>query len=193
MLLVGNLHAALLEHPQIAGRPPSINIAVGGITARGCATRLARLDTPARTDAAVLIIGTNDVARRRRPERPATGRRFEADVRRILAILGNWSGHVFVAAVPPLGPEAADHDADAVVTFSERLEQLCAEKRHVFFDPFAGIRTSAGGRATTGLFSDDIHLADYVALAGEIDRVVGSVLDRDRRSQQSRERAGVVG
>ncbi|MCJ2136916.1 SGNH/GDSL hydrolase family protein [Methylobacterium sp. J-026] len=177
MLLAGNSHAALIGHPQIAGRPPSINIAAGGLTARGCAKRMARLDTPARADAAVLIIGTNDIARRHRPERPATGRRFEADVRRILAILSRWSEHIFVAAVPPLGPEAADHDADAVATFSDRLEQLCAEGQHVFFDPFAAIRASDGGHVRAGLLSDDIHLDDYAALAAEIDRVVGSVLD----------------
>ena len=193
VLLIGNSHAALIGHPQIAGRAPSINIAACGLTARGCATRLARLDTPTRADAAVLIIGTNDIARRRRPERPAKGRRFEADVRRILAILNGWSEPVFVAAVPPLGPKAADHDADAVTIFSERLARLCAEGQHIFFDPFAAIRTPSGGRATTGLSSDDIHLADYAALAGEIDRFVGSVLNSERRSQPSTGKACTIG
>lgn len=181
VLLAGNSHAALMGTPQFAGRPPCINIAAGGLTARGCVGQLVRLDPPARAAAAVLIIGTNDIRRRRHPERTTTGQRFEADVRRILVTLQEWAEHVFVAAIPPLGPNATDRDPAAVATFSDRLARLCAEGGYIFFDPFAAIRAPGGCLATSGLFADDLHLADYSALAAEVEQFVAAVLNSKRR------------
>lgn len=181
VLLAGNSHAALMGTPQIAGRPPCINIAAGGLTARSCVARLARIDPPARAAAVVLFLGTNDIRRRRHPERATTGRRFEADVRRVLVTLQEWAEHVFVAAIPPLGHNAKNHDPAAVATFSDRLARLCTEGDYIFFDPFAAIRAPGGCLATSGIFADGIHLADYSALTAEVDQFVGFVLDSKRR------------
>ena len=181
VLLAGNSHAALMGTPQIAGRPPSINVAAGGLTARGCVARLARLDPPARAAAVVLFLGTNDIKRRYHPEWTTTGRRFEADVRRVLVTLQEWAEHVFVAAIPPLGPSATDRDPAAIATFSDRLARICAEGNYIFFDPFAAIRAPGGCLATSGLFADGIHLADYPALTAEVDQFVGFVLNSKRR------------
>jgi lysophospholipase L1-like esterase len=181
VLLAGNSHAALMGTPEIAGRPPFINIAAGGLTARGCVARLARLDPPARAAAVVLFLGTNDIKRRYHPEWTTTGRRFEANVRRILVTLQEWAEHVFVAAIPPLGPSATDRDPAAIATFSDRLARICAEDDYIFFDPFTAIRAPGGCLATSGLFADGIHLADYPALAAEVAQAVGFVLDSKRR------------
>jgi hypothetical protein len=129
----------------------------------------------------VLFLGTNDIRRRRHPERATTGRRFEADVRRVLVTLQEWAEHVFVAAIPPLGHNAKNHDPAAVATFSDRLARLCAEGDYIFFDPFAAIRAPGGCLATSGIFADGIHLADYSALTAEVDQFVGFVLDSKRR------------
>ncbi|WP_267359661.1 MULTISPECIES: SGNH/GDSL hydrolase family protein [unclassified Methylobacterium] len=180
MLLAGNSHAALMGTPQIAGRPPYINIAAGGLTARGCVARLAGLDPPARAAAVVLFLGTNDIKRRYHPEWATTGRRFEADVRRILLTFQEWAEHVFVVAIPPLGPSVTDRDPAAIATFSDRLVRICAEGDYIFFDPFAAIRAPGGCLATSGLFADGIHLAEYSVLTAEVDQFVGSVLDSKR-------------
>ena len=181
ILLAGNSHAALMGTPRIAGRAPSINIAAGGLTARGCVARLARLDPPARAAAVVLFLGTNDIKCRYHPERTTTGRRFENDMRRVLVTLQDWAEHVFVAAIPPLGPSTKDRDPAAIATFSDRLARICAESDYIYFDPFAAIRAPGGYLATSGLYNDGIHLADYLALTAEVDQFVESVLSSRRR------------
>ncbi|EIZ86839.1 GDSL family lipase [Methylobacterium sp. GXF4] len=180
ILLTGNSHAALMGTPQIAGRPPCINIAAGGLTARSCVARLARLDPPARAAAVVLFLGTNDIRRSRHPERATTRRRFEADVRRVLVTLQEWAEHVFVAAIPPLGPNAKNHDPAAIAPFSDRLARICAEGDYIFFDPFAAMRAPSGCLAISGIFTDGIHLADYPALTAEVDQFVGFALNSKR-------------
>jgi hypothetical protein len=170
VLLAGNSHAEFVGTPEFGGRP-CINLAVGGSTAPDCAGHLAALRVPVRCAASVLIIGTNDIQRWRRPERARSVDRFEAEVRRILRILEGWSAQVLVAAVPPIGAWAVGRDPAAVATFSDRLAVLCAERGHRFFDPFAALRDGTGGLAGPGLYPDGVHLADYPGLAAEIVRL----------------------
>jgi|GEM_PF-1692817 len=170
VLLVGNSHAEYIGTPDLGGRP-SLNIAVGGSTAADCVRHLAGLRVPVRCAASVLIIGTNDIMRWRRPELARSAARFEAEVRRILDFLEAWSAQVFVAAVPPVGAWANGRDPAAVAVFSERLAALCAERGHGFFDPFAALRAGTGGLAGSGLYRDGVHLADYTRLAAEVARL----------------------
>jgi hypothetical protein len=170
VLLVGNSHAEFIGTPDFDGRP-SINLAVGGSTAADCAGHLAGLRPPGRCAAAILIIGTNDILRWRRPELPRTVDRFEADAREILRILERWSAQVFVAAVPSIGAAARGRDPAAVAVFSGRLAALCAERGHRYFDPFAAWRTGPPGLAGPDLHRDGVHLADYTALAAAVVRL----------------------
>jgi hypothetical protein len=170
VLLAGNSHAELIGSPDFGGRP-SLNLAVGGSTAADCARHLAAFRPPVRCAAAVLIIGTNDILCWRHPERARAADRFEAEVRRILRILEAGSAQVFVAAVPPIGAEAAGRDPAAVAVYSERLAALCAARGHTFFDPFAAWRDGPGGLAGPGLHRDGVHLADYAPLAATIVRM----------------------
>lgn len=172
VLLVGDSHAEYVGTPDLGGRP-SLNIAVGGSTAADCARHLAGLRVPVRCAASVLIIGTNDIMRWRRPEQARSAARFEAEVRRILESLAAWSAQVFVAAVPPIGARATGRDPSAVAVFSGRLAALCAERGHSFIDPFAALRDGAGGIAGPGLHRDGVHLADYTRLAAELARLTG--------------------
>ncbi|MDP4005411.1 GDSL-type esterase/lipase family protein [Methylobacterium sp. NEAU K] len=171
VLLAGNSHAEFLGTPDFGGRP-CINLAVGGSTAADCAAHLAGLRAPVRVAASILIIGTNDIMRWRHPERARTQRRFEAEVRCILRILEACSPQVFVAALPPIGAWATGRDPASVAPFSARLEALCAEGGHSFFDPFAALRDAGPGLARTGLYRDGVHLADYTRLAAEVVRLV---------------------
>ena len=171
VLLVGNSHVEFLGMPDFGGRP-CINLGIGGSIAADCAAHLAGLRAPVRCAAAVLIIGTNDILRWRHPERAGSGRRFEAEVRRILRSLEACAAQVFVAAVPPIGAWATGRDPAAVADFSDRLEALCRAGGHRFFDPFAALRDGGPGLARTGLYPDGVHLADYTRLAGEVVRLV---------------------
>jgi lysophospholipase L1-like esterase len=173
VLLAGNSHAAFMGTPDLGGRP-CINLAVDGSTAGDCAGQLARLRPPVRCAAAVLFIGTNDILRWRRPERARSADRFEAEVRRILAILDTWAAQVFVAAVPPIGARSGGRDPAAVATFSGRLAAVCAARGHGYFDPFAALRDGPDGLAGPGLSGDGVHLADYRPLAAAVARLAAN-------------------
>lgn len=171
VLLVGNSHAEFLELSDFAGRP-CFNLGIGGSTAADCATFLSSLRPPVRCAASVLIVGTNDILRWRRPERASSEGRFEADLGRILRLLALYSAEVFVAALPPIGAWVKSRDPGCVATFSARMEALCAEGGRVFFDPFSAMRDGGPGLATTNLHRDGVHMANYAQLGEEIVRLV---------------------
>lgn len=165
VFLAGNSHAEIVG-PLLAGRTPLVNGGIGGTSARGYAAQLDRLSFGARARVAVLIVGTNDILRRADPLSERTRSGFEAAVARIVDRLRAHADRVLVAAVPPLGPEAAAiRDPAAVAAYNETLRGLCERHGCRFIDPFAGLRDGEPGLTSQAAPPDGVHLRDYDGLA----------------------------
>lgn len=168
VFLAGNSHAEILA-PALGRRMPVVNGGIGGTSARGYATQIDALPFKARAGTAVLFVGTNDILRRAEPLSESTRAGFEAAAAHVVNWLLAHADRVLVAAVPPLGPEAAVvRDPAAVDAYSAALRSLCERYGCRFFDPFAGLRNSGPGLTTQAAPPDDVHLSDYDAITAEL-------------------------
>ncbi|MFC6775311.1 SGNH/GDSL hydrolase family protein [Methylobacterium gregans] len=172
VFLAGNSHAEIVG-TALARWMPVVNGGIGGTSARGYAAQLDALVFGARAGTAVLFVGTNDILRRADPLSEATRSGFEAAAVRILDWLCAHADRVLVAAVPPLGPEAAAiRDPAAVDTYTAALRSLCEQRGRRFscrfFDPFAGLRNGEPGLTTQAAPPDGVHLRDYDSVAAEL-------------------------
>lgn len=167
-LLAGNSHAEIVG-TALARSRPVINAGIGGTSARGYAAQIDALPFATRAGTALLFLGTNDILRRADPLSSATLGGFEAAASRILDWLRSRADRVLVAAVPPLGPEAAVlRDPAAVDAYSAALRGLCERSGCRYFDPFAGLRDGGAGLTTRAAPPDGVHLRDYDTLATEL-------------------------
>lgn len=168
VLLVGNSHAALAAMAAPACTA-WINAGIGGADARGYAALLDRLPAGPPIRVGVLLLGTNELVRRRHPLAPKIQTRFRADAARVLAWLQARAARVVVVAVPPIGATATDlRDPAAVAVYSDLLAGLCRSPACRFVDPFTGLR-AGDGLARDGALPDGVHLADYPALLEALD------------------------
>ena len=161
VLIAGDSHAELQSGAERVCGAETVSAGISGATARGYADLLARLTFPTRPSAAVLTIGTNDIARKRDPT-DAGAAAFEAAVLGLVARLKALADTVVVTAVPPIGPEAAVRlDAAAVGDYSARIRALCQRAGCTYADPFAELRAGDTGFARAGALRDGLHLARY--------------------------------
>ncbi|WP_197430591.1 MULTISPECIES: SGNH/GDSL hydrolase family protein [Methylobacterium] len=168
VFLAGNSHAEIVA-PALARRVLLVNGGIGGTSARGYAAQLDALPFSARAGTAVLFVGTNDILRRADPLSESTRAGFEAAAARIIDWLRAHADVVLVAAVPPLGPEAAAiRDPAAVDAYSAVLRSLCERHGCRFLDPFAGLRDGGPGLTTQAAPPDGVHLRDYDRLAADL-------------------------
>jgi lysophospholipase L1-like esterase len=169
LFLAGNSHAELLGN-ALAHRSSVVNGGIGGTSARRYAGEIAGLSFPVRAGVAVLFVGTNDILRRADPLSARTAGGFEAATAQLLTWLAAHADRVLVAAVPPLGPEAAaERDPAAVAAYTAILRGLCARHGCRVFDPFADLRDGPPGLTTRAVPPDGVHLRDYDALAAGLE------------------------
>lgn len=171
-LLVGNSHAEIFGAALTRLRPV-INAGIGGTSARGYAAQIDTLAFGSRAGIALLFLGTNDILRRGNPLSSSAIGGFSVAAARILDWLRAWTDLVLVAAVPPLGPEAAVlRDPAAVDAYSAALRDLCERPGCRYFDPFAELRDGGVGLTTQAAVPDGVHLRDYDTLAAELARLL---------------------
>lgn len=165
VLIAGNSHANLAAQ---GGLPctPLVDAGFPGARAGAVAQGLSGLRAAAPARLGVLLVGTNDIRRGGAPLSRRARTRFAAEAAADLAWLGANADAVVVAAVPPIGPEAAGkRDPAAVEVYSAILRDLCRDAgRCRFADPFAALRSHEPGLARPGALTDAIHLADYPAM-----------------------------
>lgn len=168
VFLAGNSHAEIVA-PALARRMPVVNGGIGGTSARGYAAQLDALPFGARAGTAVLFVGTNDILRRADPLSESTRAGFEDAAARIIDWLHAHADAVLVAAVPPLGPEAAAiRDPAAVDAYTAALRSLCGRHGCRLVDPFARLRDGEPGLTTQAAPPDGLHMRDYDTLAVEL-------------------------
>lgn len=168
VFLAGNSHAEIVG-TALARRMPVVNGGIGGTSARGYAAQIDALPFDSRAGVAVLFVGTNDILRRADPTAESVRSGFEAAAARIVDWLRARADRVLVAAVPPLGPEAAAiRDPAAVAVYTAALRSLCERHGCRFFDPFADLRDGEPGLTTQAAPPDGVHLRDYDALAAAL-------------------------
>lgn len=110
----------------------------------------------------VILVGTNDLHRKRNPTQPKYLDAFERNTDRLIASAAALSAKVFVAAVPPAEPSMIKYyEPAAVVALSERLKRACDRNACTFIDPFAGTRDGADGLAKPDSTHDGIHVRSY--------------------------------
>ncbi len=110
----------------------------------------------------VILIGTNDLHRKRKPTQPKYLDAFERNADRLIASAAALSTKVFVAAVPPAEPGMIKYyEPAAVVALSERLKRACDRHACTFIDPFAGTRDGTEGFAKPDSTHDGIHVRSY--------------------------------
>lgn len=110
----------------------------------------------------LIMVGTNDLHRKRKPTQPKYLDAFEKNAERLIASAAALSSKVFVAAVPPAEPSMNSYyEPAAVVALSERLKRACSRNACTFIDPFAGTRDGTDGLAKPNSTYDGIHVRSY--------------------------------
>lgn len=118
----------------------------------------------------LILVGTNDLHRKRKPSQPKYLDAFEKNAERLIASAAAVSPKVFVAAVPPAEPWMIKYyDPAAVVALTERLRQACSRHACTFIDPFAGTRDGTAGLAKPGSTHDGIHVRSYRGALASVD------------------------
>lgn len=169
VLIAGDSQAELQTPSARVCGATVVNAGISGATPSDYAALLPDLAFPVRARAAVLTIGTNDLARKNNPLSSEALARFEDDVGRIVTRLAAVSDRVVVTAVPPLGRDIDDSfEARAVSVYSERIRVLCARLGCVYADPFASLRDGTSGFGKPGANRDGLHLARYRPLLGTL-------------------------
>ena len=166
VFLAGDSHAELLGVPDFG--LPIVNAGIGGIETADYARDLQRLDRRPRAAVAVLLIGSNDTHRVRRPASARRRRSFAATIYALIEQLRAHSDVVLVTAIPPVGPPMAEYrDLSAATEYSAMLKAVSVKCGCVFIDPFAHLRGQLPALAAPDAQMDPlgVHLADYSVLA----------------------------
>jgi peptidoglycan/LPS O-acetylase OafA/YrhL len=117
-----------------------------------------------------ILVGTNDLHRKRKPAQPKYLDAFERNADRLIASAAALSTKVFVAAVPPAEPWMIKYyEPAAVVALSERLKRACGRHACTFIDPFAGTRDGTEGLAKPDSTHDGIHVRSYRKALGSVE------------------------
>ena len=139
---------------------PVVNLGLSGVAAIHYGKILARLKPTARADAAFIFLGTNDIARRLRPESQAAQSRFEDRFTGVLHDLGHFAGRlVYVPLMPALDDLRAANwlDIGRATQFRLIARKACLSNGCQPVD-LDGIKV--------GLADDGVHIAHADRIAG---------------------------
>jgi hypothetical protein len=104
MILAGDSHAELLNWDRLCGLPV-VNLGLSGVTAIHYGKILAMLRPDRKADRAVVFLGTNDLARRLKPETASSLARFEKRFAGVLSDLQSFATRTAYAPVMPAGDD----------------------------------------------------------------------------------------
>lgn len=164
ILVAGDSHASLTASAVTGCASSVVDAGIHGATSAKFVGVLDALALASRLKAAYVMIGTNDVYRKRDISVAA----FRENAERIVTRLSRAAERVIVVAVPPIAKAQADKfDAEKANAFSDVLRQVCRGRVNCdFTDPHAPYRISENSRnaAAQYMSPDGIHLSDYAAL-----------------------------
>lgn len=156
-LILGDSHAVSLA---VHVGCPAVVAAANGLKAADVADQIARMNFPQPPSHALLVVGTNDLLKRRRPH--GRGEAWAASVRRTVLTLKGMGTQVTVAAVPPFGATmASTFEASAVQSYSSIAERLCTAEGCTYLDPWRDSRLGETGIGKEEALPDGVHLQDY--------------------------------
>lgn len=146
-LLVGDSHAERLYLPTLCGAPV-VNAGIGGARAAAVRRVVETLSPLVPPEAIVVIVGTNDVQRRRGPADPARRGAFREDLRAILTTAADRAAAVYATPLPPLDPaRATTFDVGERSAYSAIVAEECARAGCRLADIFP----SSAARSPDGL------------------------------------------
>ena len=149
-LILGDSQAERLYLPELCGAPV-VNAGIGGARAAGVRRVAEALAPPVPAEAVVVMVGINDVQRRREPAEPARRAAFREDLRAILAAGARRAAAVYATPLPPLDPARAPaFDAREAASYSAIVAEECAR---------AGCRLADIFPADARRSPDGVHLA----------------------------------
>jgi hypothetical protein len=150
VILAGDSHAELLGWSRICGREV-VNLGVSGISATHYPRILARLKPAGQAEAAILFIGTNDLARALRPDRYESLEQFRAQMDVVLGQLARFAKEArYAPLLPPADDSRAQRwlDVARAPLYRAAAEGACAAR---------GCRTIPLEQAAITFREDGIH------------------------------------
>lgn len=151
VILAGDSHAEMLNWHRVCGLPV-VNLGLSGVAGVQYGKVLARLQPRERATAAVIFLGTNDIARRLKPEAEAARSRFEARFAAVVADFRRFADRsVYVPLlIQPDEPRASQWlDAARAPQFAEIASKVCLA---------LGCRTLDLDGMALGRAEDGVHL-----------------------------------
>lgn len=148
-LLLGDSQAERLYLPELCGAPV-VNAGISGARAAAVLRVAEALVLPVAPEAIVVMVGTNDVQRRRGPADPAHRASFRTEMRALLAGSAGRAPAVYATPLPPLDPaRASGFETGEVATYSAMVAEECAR---------AGCRPADVFPANAARSPDGVHV-----------------------------------
>lgn len=162
VLIVGDSNAEMINATHgLCGRNV-VNAGISGAKMKDMNGHWAKFAFARKPGRVVILVGTNDLHRKRKPTQPKYLDAFESSAEKLIASAAAVSPKVFVAAVPPAEPWMTKYyEPAAVVALSERLKRACGRNACTYIDPFAGTREGTDGFAKPDSTHDGIHVRSY--------------------------------
>jgi hypothetical protein len=164
LILAGDSHAELLNWDRVCGLPV-VNLGLSGVTAVHYGKILAMLRPGQRAQATLVFLGTNDLARRLKPESDARLTRFEQRFGGVMRDLSRFAARTIYVPVMPPGNDA--RASGWLATERTAQYQLTATKVCLT----EGCQPLDLDAVNLGFSEDGVHL-------DRVDRAVGGTLHR---------------
>lgn len=149
-LLLGDSQAERLYVGGLCPQPV-VNAGISGARAGELRRVAERLVLPRRAETVTLVVGTNDLLRRRNPSDPAAEAAFRAEIRALLEAVRPRAARVLLAGLAPLDTgRALAFDVVAAPRFAAILAEECARAECRLVDLFGGASAPS---------PDGVHLA----------------------------------
>lgn len=126
-VVIGDSHAERLFLPSLCG-DPVIDAGFSGARTSEVARAAARLAFAQPAEAIVVILGTNDLLRRRRPAAPETMEAFRREYRRLLDGLRSHAGRLLAAPIPALDGERSEVARAFAVDLAPAYDAIIAQE-----------------------------------------------------------------
>lgn len=167
-LLLGDSQAERLYLPELCGAPV-VNAGIGGARAAAVRRVAEALVLPVPPEAIVVMVGTNDVQRRRDPADPARRAAFHADLRAILVASARRAAVVYATPLPPLDPaRASAFDVGEAATYAAIVAEECARAGCRIVEVFP----ASAARSPDGVHVGTADLAGSDGVAARLARAV---------------------
>lgn len=173
IFVVGDSNAEMINPTHRICDQDVVNAGISGAKMADMNSHWGQFEFTNKPSGIIILIGTNDLHRKRKPTQPKYLTEFEKNAERLVQSASRLGAQVFVAAVPPAEPRMNKYyDPAAVVALSERLKLACERNGCKYIDPFAKTRNGPDGLALEGTTRDGIHVKSYRDAIGAVETAI---------------------